>query len=279
MPQDRIRVLCVDDHRLVRQGIATLISQQPDMEVVASAATGEEALVLFRQHRPDVTLMDLQLPGQSGRETIRAIKREHKDARIIVLTMYQGEEDIFRALEEGAATYLLKDSLFDDLANRIREVQSGIAELPPEIQARLEERRGHKPISARELQVVELIAQGRRNKEIAAELGITEETVQVHLRHLFTKLGVNDRTAVLTVAMRRGLIHLALPLALAITLAANGGPLQGQEGQPIADAFGEDIEVADSFQRGAQDSAAKTVGDGVYTDDQCKRGQEIANAT
>src|SRR6185369_5018110 len=141
-------------------------------------------------------------------ETIRAIKREDKSARIIVLTMYRGEEDIFRALQEGAATYLLKDSLFDDLANRIRELQSGTTKLPPEVEARLEERRTHKILSARELEVLGLIAEGLRNKEIAVRLGISEETVVVHIRHVFAKLDVNDRTAALGVAVRRGLIHL-----------------------------------------------------------------------
>lgn len=208
MSTTRIRVLCVDDHWIVREGIAALINQEPDMEVAASAATGEEGLVLFRKHQPDVVLMDLQLPGQSGLETIQAIKREAPRARIIVLTTYQGEEDIFRALQEGAATYLLKDSLFDDLANRIREVRSGAAQLPPDVVARLEERRGHKILSVRELEVVELIARGLRNKEIAGELGISEETVVVHIRHAFAKLGVNDRTSALGVAVRRGLIHL-----------------------------------------------------------------------
>ncbi len=209
MSTTRIRVLCVDDHWIVREGIAALINQEPDMEVAASAATGEEGLVLFRKHQPDVVLMDLQLPGQSGLETIQAIKREAPGARIIVLTTYQGEEDIFRALQEGAATYLLKDSLFDDLANRIREVRSGAAaQLPPDVVARLEERRGHKILSARELEVIELIARGLRNKEIAGELGISEETVVVHIRHMFAKLGVNDRTSALGVAVRRGLVHL-----------------------------------------------------------------------
>jgi two-component system, NarL family, response regulator len=203
-----IRVLCVDDHRLVRQGVASLINKQRDMKVVASAATGEEAVVLFERYRPDVTLMDLQLPRMSGLDAIRRIKELHADARIIVLTMYQGEEDVYRALKEGAATYLLKDTLFDDLANRIRQVQAGERPISPEIQARLEERARHKGLSPRETQIVELISRGLRNKEIAAELGITEETVQVHLRHLFSKLQVNDRSAVLSVAVQRGLIHL-----------------------------------------------------------------------
>lgn len=208
MPQARVRVLCVDDHWIVRQGIAALIGEEPDMEVVGSAATGEEAEVLFHKCRPDVVLMDLQLPGQSGLDTIRAIRRKAPDARIIVLTMYQGEEDIFRALRDGAATYLLKDSLFDDLANLIRDVHAGVARLPPDVEARLEERRTHKAPSARELEVIELISQGMRNKEIAAHLGISEETVIVHIRHLFLKLGVQDRTAALGVAVRRGLIHM-----------------------------------------------------------------------
>jgi two-component system NarL family response regulator len=208
MATDRIRILCVDDHRLVREGVASLIARQRDMEVVASAATGEEAVVLFKQHNPDVTLMDLQLPGMSGLEAIRAIKRERPSAHIIVLTMYEGEEDIFRALQEGATTYLLKDTLFDDLADRIRNVRRGDIALPPNVEARLAERKTHKPLSARETQVVELIAKGLRNKEIAATLNISEETVQVHLRNLFAKLEVNDRTAVLGVALKRGLIHI-----------------------------------------------------------------------
>jgi len=208
MPPGPIRVMCVDDHRLVREGVAALINQQPDMEVVARAANGEEAIALFREHTPDVTLMDLGLPAMSGLEAIRAIRREHPDARIIVLTVHQGEEDIFRALQEGAATYLLKDSLVDDLADRIRAVYLGKSRLSPDIEARLDERRGHKPLSTRELQIVELIAQGMRDKEIATALGISEETVPVHMRRLFAKLGVNDRTAVLAVAVRRGLVHI-----------------------------------------------------------------------
>jgi two-component system, NarL family, response regulator len=203
-----IRVLCVDDHRLVRQGVATLINQQKDMQVVASASTGEEAVSLFERHQPDVTLMDLQLPGMSGLDAIHAIRRRHADARIIVLTMYQGEEDVYRALKAGASTYLLKDSLFDELATCIRRVHAGEQPRSPEIEQRLAERAGHKTLSPRETEVVQLIARGLRNKEIAAALAISEETVQVHLRNLFSKLNVNDRTAVLGVALQRGLIHL-----------------------------------------------------------------------
>lgn len=208
MMKARIRVLCVDDHRLVREGIAALIGRQADMDVVGSAATGEEAVALFRRYRPDVTLMDLQLPKMSGVEAIRAIRREHADARIIVLTMYPGEEDIYRAIDAGAATYLLKDMPSDEFIHAIREVHAGNGPLPPDIQARLAERATHRPVTPRELEVIELISQGMRNKEIASALAITEETVQVHLRNIFAKLNVNDRTAALTVAVRRGLIHL-----------------------------------------------------------------------
>jgi DNA-binding NarL/FixJ family response regulator len=151
MPRQRITVMCVDDHRLVREGVATLVNHEPDMEVIASAGTGEEAVLLFHERRPDITLMDLQLSAMSGLEAIRAIRQDEPNARIIVLTVYQGEEDIFRAMQEGAATYLLKDSLTDDLAGCIRAVHEGKPPLSDGIRARLEERKGHKPLSAREL--------------------------------------------------------------------------------------------------------------------------------
>ena len=202
-----IRILCVEDHRLVREGIAALIGQQPDMQVIASAATGEEAVTMFRQCLPDVTLMDLQLPKMSGLEAIQAILHERAEARVIVLTMYHGEEDIYRALEAGATTYLLKDTLADELVRIIREVHLGKRPMSANIRASLAERAQHRHVTPRELQVIELVSQGMRNKEIAASLGISEETVQVHLRNIYMKLNINDRTAVLAVAMRRGLIH------------------------------------------------------------------------
>ncbi len=205
-----IRILCVEDHRLVREGIASLLSQQPDMRVVTSAATGEEGIVQFRRHRPDVTLMDLQLPGMSGLDAIREIRRESPDARVIVLTMYHGEEDVYRSLEAGAAAYVLKDTLSDELISAIRDVHHGKQPIASaDVQSLLAERNRHKHITPRELQVIELLSQGMRNKEIAALLGISEETVQVHLRNIYLKLDVNDRTAVLAVAVRRGLIHLS----------------------------------------------------------------------
>jgi two-component system NarL family response regulator len=209
MQSPSIRVLCVDDHRIVREGLGLIINRQEDMEVVASAATGEEAVSLFQRHRPDVTLMDLQLGAMSGVEAIRAIRDQAADARIIVLTMYQGDEDIFRALEAGAATYLLKDTLSDDLIRVVREVHAGRHSLRPELEARLAERAAGPTLTPRELEVMELISAGLRNKEIAASLGISEETAQVHVKHILAKLKVKDRSAAITVALRRGIIHLS----------------------------------------------------------------------
>jgi DNA-binding NarL/FixJ family response regulator len=208
MTKPFIRVLCVDDHRIVREGIALIISRQPDMEVIGSAATGEEAVMLFKRERPDVTLMDLQLPTMSGLETIQAIRREDADARIIVLTMYQGDEDIHRSLAAGATTYLLKDTLSDDLIRFVREVHAGRRPIRPDVKARLEERAAQPTLTPREIQVMELVSEGRRNKEIAAILGISEETVQVHLKNIFAKLKVSERTAAVNVALRRGIVHI-----------------------------------------------------------------------
>jgi two-component system NarL family response regulator len=203
-----IRILCVDDHRIVREGIALIIGRQRDMRVIAAAASGEEALELFRRHRPDVVLMDLQLGEMTGVDAIRAIRREAPDSRIIVLTMYQGDEDVYRALQAGAATYLLKDTLSDDLIRIIREVVAGSRHLEPDIAARLAERAAGPTLTQREIQVVELVGQGMRNKEIAAALGISEDTAQVHLKNIMAKLHVHDRSAAITVALRRGIIHL-----------------------------------------------------------------------
>jgi DNA-binding NarL/FixJ family response regulator len=203
-----IKILCVDDHRIVREGLELIIARQPDMQVAASAASGEEAIELFRRHRPDVTLMDLQLGAISGVDAIRIIRREHPDARIVVLTMFQGDEDIFRALQAGAATYLLKDTLSDDLIRVIRDVHAGKQPVPPAVEARLAERAAGPTLTPREVQVVGLIAEGMRNKEIAAALGISDETVQVHVKSIFWKLKVKDRSAAMNVALRRGIIHL-----------------------------------------------------------------------
>lgn len=203
-----IRVLPVDDHRVVLDGLSLLIGRQPDMEVVASATSGEQAVDLFREHRPDVTLMDLQLPTMSGIEAIQQICSEDPNARIVVLTMYSGDEDICQALEAGAATYLLKDALSEDLVRVIREVHSGERPIPTEVAARLEVRKTQPSLTPREVDVVRLIAQGMRNKEIAVALGISEETAKVHVKNILAKLNVNDRTAVIPVALRRGIIHI-----------------------------------------------------------------------
>jgi len=208
MTDPPIRVLCVDDHRIVREGIGLIIARQPDMEVVGSAATGEEAVALFKRERPDVTLMDLQLSTMSGLEAIQAIRREDADARIIVLTMYQGDEDIHRALAAGATTYLLKDTLSDDLIRFVREVHAGRRPIRADVKARLDERATQPTLTPREVQVMELVSDGRRNKEIAVLLGISEETVQVHLKNIFAKLKVGERTAAVNVAIRRGIVHI-----------------------------------------------------------------------
>lgn len=204
----RLRILCVDDHRIVRDGIGLLISREPDMEVVASAANGEEAVTLFRQHKPDVTLMDLQMPVLNGVEAIRAIRQEVPDARIVVLTMYQGDEDIHRALHAGAAAYLLKDALSDDLIRVIRDVHAGKHAIPENVNAALASRASQAVLTPREVAVVELISKGLRNKEIAVALDISEETVKVHVKNILAKLKVNDRSAVVAVAVRRGILHL-----------------------------------------------------------------------
>jgi len=209
MPETPIRILCVDDHRIVREGIELIIARQPDMQVVASAAGGDESVELFRRHHPDVTLMDLQLGAMSGVEAIRVIRREHPEAKIVVLTMYQGDEDIFRALQAGATTYLLKDTLSDDLIRVIREVHAGMHPVRADVEAALAERAAGPTLTPREVQVVGLIAEGMRNKEIAAALGISDETVQVHVKSIFWKLKVNDRSAAMNVALRRGIVHLS----------------------------------------------------------------------
>jgi two-component system NarL family response regulator len=203
-----IRVLCVDDHRLMREGIMRVVGLQPDMTVVAQANNGEEAVEQFLQHRPDVTLMDLQLPRVDGLHAIRAIRHAQPDARIIVLTMYQGDEDIYRALQAGAAGYLLKDTVPEDLVRVIREVHAGQRAIPPDVAAALALRAKQPSLTLRELQVLELLATGKRNKEIAADLGISSDTARAHIKSIFVKFNVHDRTAALAEALRRGIIHI-----------------------------------------------------------------------
>ena len=203
-----IRVLCVDDHRLMREGIARIVGLQPDMEVVADASSGEEAVEQFRRNRPDVTLMDLQLPSMSGHEAIRAIRTIDPRARVVVLTMYFGDEDVHRALEAGVMGYVLKDTVPDDLVRVVRDVHAGTPAIPPEITAILEFRASHPALTVREFQVLELLATGKRNKEIAADLGISGDTASAHIKSIFQKFGVHDRTAALAEGIRRGIIRI-----------------------------------------------------------------------
>lgn len=204
----RIRVLCVDDHRLIREGVARIVGVQPDMEVVAEASNGEQAVAQFAASRPDVTLMDLQLPIASGPEATRRIRQLDGDARIIVLTMYGGDEDVHRAFEAGAMGYVLKDAISDDLVHVIREVHAGRRVVTPEIQQTLDERARLPSLSLRERQVLELVAEGMRNKEIASALGISVDTTGMHVKNIYTKLDVHDRTAAVAKAIRRGIIRI-----------------------------------------------------------------------
>ena len=207
-PTRPITVLCVDDHRIVREGLGMIINGEPDMIVVGAAATGGEAIAKYRQHAPDITLMDLQLPDIGGVDAIRAIRELDHDARIIVLTMYKGDEDIHRALGAGASTYLLKDAIADDLPRIVREVHAGLRRLPLDVQARLQERQAQPALTSREVEVMKLVAAGRRDKEIAIALSISNLTVRVHVKNIFAKLGVGDRTEAMSVAIRRGIVHI-----------------------------------------------------------------------
>lgn len=203
-----IRVLIADDHFVVRMGLAAVIHTQTDMTVVAEAMTGKQAVDLFRQHRPDVTLMDLRMPEMDGIEAITAIRREFPDSRFIVLTTYDGDEDIYRALQAGARAYLLKDMLRDALVEAIRAVHAGQRRLPAEVANRLAERMNRTELTARELEVLRLIVAGKSNKEIAAALFIAEGTVKIHINNILSKLGVSDRTQAATFALQRGIVHL-----------------------------------------------------------------------
>jgi two-component system, NarL family, response regulator len=208
MEQRRIRILVVDDHPRVRAGLAASIGAESDMEIVAAASNGQEALELCRQHRPDITLMDLKMPVMGGVEAIQAIHGQFPSAKIMVLSTYQGDEDIYRALEAGAATYLLKDTLAEDLIRVIREVLAGGRPLPEPVAQRLADRMLQPELTARELEVLRLIAKGIRNKEIAARLGISEETTQGHVKNILLKFGLHDRTEAVAVAVRRGIVHI-----------------------------------------------------------------------
>ena len=204
----KIRVLCVDDHPVVRDGIAAIINLQPDMQLVGAAATGSEALEQFFELHPDVALVDLQLPDMSGFDLIKKIKDKSPHARIIVLSSYEGDVDIQRALEVGAQGYVVKGLVREELLETIRSVHAGKRRLPAAVAQKLAEHMADEPISPRELEVLSLMATGKRNKEIAGELSIAEDTVKMHVRNILSKLQVNDRTEAVTIALRRGIIHL-----------------------------------------------------------------------
>jgi len=205
---DAIRILIADDHLVVRMGLRSMIDTQPDMNVIAEAANGREAVALFRAHQPDVTLMDLRMPVVGGVEATRVIHEEFPDARIIVLTTYDGDENIYRALRGGARAYLLKDIPREEFLDDVRAVYQGQYCIPPAVAARLARRLPGPELSARELEVLKLIVEGMSNKEIAASLAITESTVKNHVNSILSKLNVKDRTQAATTALRRGIVTL-----------------------------------------------------------------------
>lgn len=205
---ESIRILVVDDHHVVRQGLVALLNIMPGIEVVGQAADGTEAIKLFSSLKPDVTLMDLQLPGLTGVETIRRIRNDDPAARFIVLTTFDGDEDIYRALEAGARAYLLKGMTVEDLTSAIKAVHAGKTRISPTIAEKLAERMSGQTLTVREQEVLERIVAGRSNKEIASDLDISEATVKTHINSLLGKLGVGDRTHAATVAIQRGIVHL-----------------------------------------------------------------------
>ncbi len=207
-PSNVIRVLLVDDHPILGQGLAMLLECEPDITVVGQAHDGREAIELFRQHQPDVTLMDLRMPKLNGVEAITAIRAEFEHAQIIVLTTYDGDEEIYRGLRAGAKGYLLKGTHLEELLNAIHTVHRNQLYIPPHVGAKLAERMGTPELSERELEVLQLMAKGKNNPQISAELKIAESTVRFHVNHILSKLGVSDRTQAVITAVHRGIVNL-----------------------------------------------------------------------
>jgi len=204
----KIKVLSVDDHPLLREGLAAIVNSQDDLEMVAQAASGREAIQLFRQHRPDVTLMDLRMPDGSGIDVVSAIVAEFPDARIVMLTTFEGDVEIQRSLAAGARGYLLKTTPPVELVEVIRQVHAGKKRIPQEVAAQLAEHIADERLTSREIDVLQHVASGNRNRDIAEQLLISEETVKVHVKHIMEKLGARDRTSAVAIAVRRGIIQL-----------------------------------------------------------------------
>lgn len=202
-----IRVFCVDDHPLVREGIAAIIKSQPDMQLIGGAATGKEGLEKYRNLLPDVTLMDLRLPDMSGVDCLIAIRAEFPDARIIMVTTFEGDVDVQRALEAGARAYLLKSMPYKELVDAIRKVHAGKKSIPPALANRLAEHLADEALTSREIEILQRVAEGYRNREIAERLFISEETVKIHIKHVMDKLGASHRTQAVAIAVRRGIIQ------------------------------------------------------------------------
>lgn len=206
-----IRILTVDDHPLLRKGIAALLNAEPDLKLVAEASNGKEAIDAFRSHQPDVTLMDLQMPELDGLEAIGAIRREFPEARIVVLTTYSGDTQVLRALKAGARGYILKGHVHKELLDAIRAVHAGQKRIPPEIAAELADHATDDALTEREIEVLRLISDGNANKQIADRLSIGEATVKSHVTNILSKLGANDRAHAVTIGLKRGIIELDLP--------------------------------------------------------------------
>jgi DNA-binding NarL/FixJ family response regulator len=204
----RIRVLCADDHPLVRKGITAILANETDIELVAEAANGRDAVELFRKHRPDVTLMDLRMPELDGIAAAKVIRSEFPDAKIIALTSFDGDQDIYCALEAGVRGYLLKEMVHTEVLNSIRKVDAGQRLMSEEMSQRIAEYFPPSPLTPREVEVLQLVAQGLANKEIAARLGTASGTVKIHVQNILSKLGAADRTRAVTIALQRGIIHL-----------------------------------------------------------------------